>query len=128
MSVLYFVMTQMPNIAFNTASAWAIRVAGHMRSPTVETGYRDKYSQRNLPLDGGAGVWRGSQMLTMLTMVYFSAFGGGMVGRSGRRPVGVVAVASQIRDRAGAAGRKVGLSGVALERWRYWRLAFHSGD
>jgi hypothetical protein len=119
----------MPNIPLDTASARPIRVAGHVGTPTVETGYRDKYSQRNLSWDGVAGVWRGSQMLTMLTMVYFSAFGGGMVGRSGRRPVGVVAVASQIRHRARAAGREVGLSGVALERRRgYWRLRFHSGD
>jgi hypothetical protein len=52
-----------------------------------------------------------------------------MVGRSGGRPVGVVAVASQIRQRAGGAGREVALSSVAPERWRgYWRLGVHSGD
>lgn len=59
MSILHFIMTQMANVPLDTASARPVRVAGHMRSPTVETGYRDKYSQRNLPLDGVAGALAG---------------------------------------------------------------------
>jgi hypothetical protein len=53
-------MAQMANVPLDTASARPVRVAGHMRSPTVETGYRDKYSQRNLPLDGVAGGFGGA--------------------------------------------------------------------